>query len=48
MPAIQTQYGLSNWRINREPIDAETVHLTYSNIKGKLVPDSTGNIPGAF
>ena len=48
MPAIQTQYGLSNWRINREPIDAETVHLAYSYIQNKLVPDSTGNIPGAF
>lgn len=48
MPAIQTQYGLSNWRINREPIDAETVHLAYSDMQNKLVPNSTGIIPGAF
>ena len=48
MAAKQEQYGITNWRINREPIDAETVHLTYSDVQNKLVPNSTGIIPGAF
>ena len=48
MGAKQEQYGISNWRINREPIDAETVHLAYSDMQNKLVPNSTGIIPGAF
>ena len=48
MAAKQEQYGITNWRINREPIDAETVHLTYSDMQNKLVPNSIGIIPGAF
>lgn len=33
------QYGIKNWRIYREPIDGETVQLTYQDILDRLEPN---------
>lgn len=43
MPATKGQYGITNYRINREPIDAETVFLTYQDIKDRLETNESGN-----
>lgn len=37
------QYGIKNWRIYREPIDGETVHLSYQDIKDRLITNSSGD-----
>lgn len=37
------QYGIKNWRIYREPIDGETVHLSYQDIKDRLITNNTGD-----
>ena len=37
------QYGIKNWRIYREPIDGETVHLSYKDIKDRLITNTTGD-----
>ena len=36
------QYGIKNWRIYREPIDGEAVHLSYQDIKDRLITNNTG------
>ena len=41
--ASTQQYGIKNWRINREPIDGEFVHLTYQEIKDRLITNEDGN-----
>lgn len=44
------QYGIKNWRIYREPIDGEAVHLSYQDIKDRLITNSngTGTTLGTF
>ena len=37
------QYGIKNWRIYREPIDGEAVHLSYQEIKDKLITNENGD-----
>lgn len=37
------QYGIKNWRIYREPIDGEAVHLTYQEIKDRLITNEAGD-----
>ena len=37
------QYGIKNWRIYREPIDGETVQLTYQDILDRLEPNDAGD-----
>lgn len=37
------QYGIKNWRIYREPIDGETVHLSYQDIKDRLITNEAGD-----
>ena len=37
------QYGIKNWRIYREPIDGEAVHLSYQDIKDRLITNSDGS-----
>lgn len=49
MGATKVQYGQTNYRINREPIDAESVITTYSGLEAKtgLVEDAEGALyPG--
>ena len=38
MGATKIQYGQTNYRINREPIDAESVITTYSGLVSKTGP----------
>ena len=37
------QYGIKNWRIYREPIDGEAVHLSYQDIKDRLITNEAGD-----
>ena len=37
------QYGIKNWRIYREPIDGEAVHLSYQDIKDRLITNDAGD-----
>ena len=41
--ASTQQYGIKNWRIYREPIDGELVHLSYQEIKDKLITNEAGD-----
>lgn len=44
MAGANTQlYGIKNWRIYREPIDGEAVHLSYQEIKDRLITNEAGN-----
>ena len=49
MAATHIQSGITNHRINREPLDAETINLSYAGmIENIKTGDNGGTIKGAF